>query len=183
MPTDLLPPPRILMGPGPSMADPRVLRALATPLLGQFDPQFTAIMDEVMALARTLFQSAGARTFPVRVRVKNELREDGPVLKAGMIARAVLSTGAVRKSLLVPKDALVLGGPRPLVFVVERNPQNPDEATVRSVPVTAGVASGSLIAVSGDLDAGQQVVTLGNERLRPGDRVRTSEATANATPP
>ena len=45
----MLPSPRILLGPGPSMADPRVLRAMATPLLGQFDPEFTAIMDEVMA--------------------------------------------------------------------------------------------------------------------------------------
>jgi (S)-ureidoglycine-glyoxylate aminotransferase len=47
------------------MADPRVLRAMSTPLLGQFDPAFTAIMDEVMTLSRTLFQTAGARTFPV----------------------------------------------------------------------------------------------------------------------
>ena len=63
--TDLLPSPRILLGPGPSMADPRVLRAMGTPLLGQFDPQFTAIMDEVMTLSRLVFQSATARTFPV----------------------------------------------------------------------------------------------------------------------
>src|SRR5258708_10997928 len=59
------PTPRILLGPGPSMADPRVLRALAMPLLGQFDPEFTAIMDEVIVLSRLVFQTAGARTFPV----------------------------------------------------------------------------------------------------------------------
>jgi len=62
---DLLPGPRILLGPGPSMADPRVLRALATPLLGQFDPEFTAVMNEVMALSRLAFQTENARTFPV----------------------------------------------------------------------------------------------------------------------
>jgi (S)-ureidoglycine---glyoxylate transaminase len=62
---DLVPSPRILLGPGPSMADPRVLRAMATPLLGQFDPEFTAIMNEVMALCRFAFQTANARTFPV----------------------------------------------------------------------------------------------------------------------
>ena len=62
---DLLPGPRILLGPGPSMADPRVLRAMATPLLGQFDPEFTSIMSEVMALSRLAFQTANARTFPV----------------------------------------------------------------------------------------------------------------------
>jgi (S)-ureidoglycine-glyoxylate aminotransferase len=53
---DLLPGPRILLGPGPSMADPRVLRAMSTPLLGQFDPEFTAIMYEVVALSRVAFQ-------------------------------------------------------------------------------------------------------------------------------
>ncbi len=47
------------------MADPRVLRAMATPLLGQFDPEFTAIMNEVMALSRFAFQTENARTFPV----------------------------------------------------------------------------------------------------------------------
>jgi (S)-ureidoglycine-glyoxylate aminotransferase len=62
---DLLPSPRILLGPGPTMADPRVLRAMATPLLGQFDPEFTAIMGEVMALGRFAFQTDNAFTFPV----------------------------------------------------------------------------------------------------------------------
>jgi (S)-ureidoglycine-glyoxylate aminotransferase len=47
------------------MADPRVLRAMATPLLGQFDPEFTAIMNEVMALTRFAFETANARAFPV----------------------------------------------------------------------------------------------------------------------
>jgi aspartate aminotransferase-like enzyme len=62
---DLLPSPRILLGPGPTMADPRVLRAMATPLLGQFDPEFTAIMNEVMTLGRFAFQTDNAYTFPV----------------------------------------------------------------------------------------------------------------------
>jgi (S)-ureidoglycine-glyoxylate aminotransferase len=47
------------------MADPRVLRALATPLLGQFDPEFTAIMNEVMELTRFAFQTENSRAFPV----------------------------------------------------------------------------------------------------------------------
>src|SRR5215467_12875969 len=54
-PDDLLPGSRILLGPGPTMADPRVLRAMATPLLGQFDPEFTAVMNEVMDLLRVVF--------------------------------------------------------------------------------------------------------------------------------
>jgi len=55
----------VLLGPGPSMADPRVLRAMSTPLLGQFDPEFTEIMNEVMDLSRFAFQTANARAFPV----------------------------------------------------------------------------------------------------------------------
>ncbi len=38
VPAELNPTPRILMGPGPSDVDPRVLRALATPLVGHLDP-------------------------------------------------------------------------------------------------------------------------------------------------
>jgi (S)-ureidoglycine-glyoxylate aminotransferase len=56
---------RILLGPGPTMADPRVLRAMAMPLLGQFDPEFTQIMTEVMDLQRFVFQTANARCYPV----------------------------------------------------------------------------------------------------------------------
>jgi len=62
---DLLPGPRILLGPGPSMADPRVLRAMSTPLLGQFDPEFTAIMNEVIALSRLAWETRNAQAFPV----------------------------------------------------------------------------------------------------------------------
>jgi (S)-ureidoglycine-glyoxylate aminotransferase len=60
-----MPSPRILLGPGPSMADPRVLRAMATPLLGQFDPEFTRVMNEVMELSRLAFQTANPQAFPV----------------------------------------------------------------------------------------------------------------------
>ena len=64
-PGDLLPSPRILLGPGPTMADPRVLRAMATPLLGQFDPEFTAVMNDVMEMLRVVFQTRNERAFPV----------------------------------------------------------------------------------------------------------------------
>src|SRR5262249_51371692 len=56
---------RVLMGAGPTMAGPRVLRAMAAPLLGQFDPDFTAIMNEVMGLTRFVFQTENAPAFPV----------------------------------------------------------------------------------------------------------------------
>lgn len=62
---DLSPAPRLLMGPGPINADPRVLRALATQLLGQFDPQFRAYMKETMALYRRVFETRNRWTLLV----------------------------------------------------------------------------------------------------------------------
>ena len=46
------PPHRLLMGPGPINADPRVLRAMSSQLIGQYDPAMTHYMNEVMALYR-----------------------------------------------------------------------------------------------------------------------------------
>src|SRR5512144_372566 len=39
--------PRILLGPGPSMVAPRVLRAMAMPCIGHLDPEFLHVMNEV----------------------------------------------------------------------------------------------------------------------------------------
>jgi alanine-glyoxylate transaminase / serine-glyoxylate transaminase / serine-pyruvate transaminase len=57
MTNELNPTPRILMGPGPSDVNSRVLRAMASPLIGHLDPQFIQIMDEVMEMTRQLFQT------------------------------------------------------------------------------------------------------------------------------
>ena len=62
---ELDPPQRLLLGPGPSNAEPRVLRAMGAPLLGQFDPLFTEYMNDVVELQRYVFQTANRRSFPV----------------------------------------------------------------------------------------------------------------------
>jgi (S)-ureidoglycine-glyoxylate aminotransferase len=54
---DLDPPQRLLMGPGPINAHPRVLAAMAKPLLGQFDPKFREYMAQTSALYRAVFQT------------------------------------------------------------------------------------------------------------------------------
>jgi (S)-ureidoglycine-glyoxylate aminotransferase len=59
---DLNPAPRLLMGPGPINADPRVLRVMGAQLLGQFDPQFRQYMKEVSELYRGVFQTANRWT-------------------------------------------------------------------------------------------------------------------------
>jgi len=59
------PPPRILMGPGPSDAHPRVLKAMATPLIGHLDPEFIRIMDEVKEMVRETLITQNQLTFVV----------------------------------------------------------------------------------------------------------------------
>lgn len=62
---DLNLPSRTIMTPGPVEVDPRVLRAMSTPIIGQFDPQFLNLMDETMDLLRYVFQTENKRAFPV----------------------------------------------------------------------------------------------------------------------
>ncbi len=57
--------PRLLLGPGPSDAHPRVLTVMATPLLGHLDPQFLAIMNETQEMLRQAYQTRNTLTFPV----------------------------------------------------------------------------------------------------------------------
>ena len=59
------PPHRILMGAGPSSVHPRVLQAMAAPILGHLDPDFARIMDDVMAMLRTAFKTSNSLTLPL----------------------------------------------------------------------------------------------------------------------
>ncbi|NET31277.1 MAG: alanine--glyoxylate aminotransferase family protein [Cyanothece sp. SIO1E1] len=56
---------RILMGPGPSDVHPRVLKAMATPLVGHLDPEFVTIMDEIKTMVQATFQTQNHLTFVV----------------------------------------------------------------------------------------------------------------------
>ena len=48
-------PRRVILGPGPSSASPRVLRAMSQPIIGYLDPAFFTILDEVSALLDRVF--------------------------------------------------------------------------------------------------------------------------------
>ena len=50
-------PPRILLGPGPSNASPRVLQAMMSPMIGYSDPEFMVVLDEVSELLRLVFRT------------------------------------------------------------------------------------------------------------------------------
>jgi (S)-ureidoglycine---glyoxylate transaminase len=59
------PPARLLMGPGPINADPRVLRAMSAGLVGQYDPAMTGYMTETQELYRGVFRTANEATLLV----------------------------------------------------------------------------------------------------------------------
>ena len=108
---------------------------------------------------------AKTRTFPVKLRAANVREEETELLRPGMLARANLPSGPQVSGLSVPKDAVVLGGPSPLVFVVTG-----EKAEGMSVRILA--ASEANLIVEGSLKVGDLVVIRGNERLRPGQNVR-----------
>ncbi|HYV65633.1 MAG TPA: hypothetical protein VE964_05280, partial [Myxococcales bacterium] len=51
-PAPIDPPERLLMGPGPSNPDPRVLEAMTANPVGHLDPYFVKVMDETMDALR-----------------------------------------------------------------------------------------------------------------------------------
>jgi alanine-glyoxylate transaminase / serine-glyoxylate transaminase / serine-pyruvate transaminase len=61
--TDLNHPSRILLGPGPGMTHPRVLRVLGAPTLGHLDPELLKIYGEEQELLRYVFETRNEWTF------------------------------------------------------------------------------------------------------------------------
>ncbi len=64
-PSRFQPPDRILLGPGPSNVHPRVLAALALPVVGHLDPVFVSLMEETKSLLREVFCTRNELTFPI----------------------------------------------------------------------------------------------------------------------
>jgi len=62
---ELNPPVRLMLTPGPSSVDPRVYRAMATPLVGHMDPWFKGCMDDTQTLLRQIFQTENRITMPL----------------------------------------------------------------------------------------------------------------------
>ena len=48
---------RIILGPGPSSANPEVLKSLSNPILGYLDPEFFKVLDDVRSSLKSLFRT------------------------------------------------------------------------------------------------------------------------------
>jgi alanine-glyoxylate transaminase / serine-glyoxylate transaminase / serine-pyruvate transaminase len=62
---ELVPPVRLLLTPGPSCIDPRVYRAMASPVVGHLDPWFLQMMSDTQVLLRRVFQTENRVTYPL----------------------------------------------------------------------------------------------------------------------
>src|SRR4029079_12223711 len=87
---EFIPPRRLLLGPGPSLVHPRVLRALSTPLLGHLDPVFLTVMNDIQSSLRMIFETEHPFTIAI-----------SGTGSAGMEASIV--------NLVEPGDAVIVG--------------------------------------------------------------------------
>jgi alanine-glyoxylate transaminase/serine-glyoxylate transaminase/serine-pyruvate transaminase len=59
------PPKRVLLGPGPSPVEDRILEAMAAPVLGHLDPIFLGCMDDIQEMLRYVFETNNRVTVPI----------------------------------------------------------------------------------------------------------------------
>ncbi len=84
----------------------------------------------------------------------------------GQTVRVAVPSATEQEVVVIERDALVIRRDGTRVFRIK------DDNTAEPVTVTAGIASGSLIEVGGEIKPGDKVVTRGGERLRPGQKVQ-----------
>jgi alanine-glyoxylate transaminase/serine-glyoxylate transaminase/serine-pyruvate transaminase len=113
--------PRILLGPGPSMVHPRVLQAMAAPVVGHLDPAFLLVMDRIQDMLRYVFQTENPLTIPVsgtgsaamEAAVANSVEPGQPVLVCvhgffgGRLAEMARRYGGEVQTLEVPWGQIV----------------------------------------------------------------------------
>jgi len=54
--------PRLLIGPGPSDVNPRVLAAMARPTIGHLDPQFLEVLNDIREMLQAVFRTQNRLT-------------------------------------------------------------------------------------------------------------------------
>jgi HlyD family secretion protein len=131
------------------------------------DKEFTGTVDQILPTA-----DPASRTFPVKVLLKNP----GNTIQPGFFARVTLLARSDTPQFVVPKDAVIsrAGGSH---VVAAR------DGKAVLVPVKAAGAEGAKAYVSGELKAGDRVVTRGNEALRGGEPLMVEGDPPSGAPP
>lgn len=113
-----------------------------------------------------------SRTFPVEVVLDNP---DG-LLKPAMVATVHIARQTIEDALVVPRSAVQRDETGTAVFVLE---QTGEGLVARRRPVTVGPSYGETTVVM-NLEAGDEVVVLGQNQLTDGDRVQVVEQMRSA---
>ena len=121
---------------------------------------------EKTARIRTLTNAAASSSRQLALR----LDIDNASWLVGQSLRVAVPVDSRDSMIAVPRDALVMRRSGIAVFRV-----NGEEKAER-VAVTTGIAEGDWIAISGDIVAGDRVITRGAERLRPSQAVKIINA-------
>ncbi|MFQ5775949.1 MAG: efflux RND transporter periplasmic adaptor subunit [Kiloniellaceae bacterium] len=118
----------------------------------------TAVVRAIVPSENPLTRTRVVRFVPNIGQTRRPLAHDQSVT-------VQIPIGPERQVLTVHKDAIIKRRGQDIVFVVDGG-----EAQAR--PVELGVAVGSRFEVRKGLSAGEKVVVRGNERLKPGDKIR-----------
>lgn len=106
------------------------------------------------------------------VKVTVEIpRTDKSLLRPGMFASVYIITETRRNTLVIPKKALVLEGEGNQVFTFETDPES-GRGQAQRKRIEIGFTDSDRLEILNGLSPGEQVITVGQEGLRPGSPVR-----------
>ena len=115
----------------------------------------------VAAIAPTI--DAGGRSVSLRARISNP---EGK-LKPGMSVRARIVFATKAAALMLPEQAIWPNGEQKMVYRV-------NNGVAKLVPVTLGVRQPGMVEVLSGLNAGDEVVTAGQQKIFDGAKVSTA---------
>lgn len=121
------------------------------------------------AVVRAVVPEENPLTRTRAVRLVPEIGETIRPLAADQSVTIYVPAGTPREVTTVHKDAIIKRGPQSLVYLVRK-----DTAEMRAIVL--GEPTGSRYEVLDGLEPGDLVVVRGNERLRPGDKIRIDGA-------
>jgi RND family efflux transporter MFP subunit len=140
-----------------------------TPIKGQID-----FKHSVPAKVRAMVPEENPLTRTRTVRFTAEF--DGSIknLAASQSITILIPIGQTRTVVSVHKDAVITRKGQKIVFVVVKNKEGKGQKAFPRT-VTLGEAVGGRFEVLSGLKPGERVVVRGNERLRPGQKVKISK--------
>jgi multidrug efflux pump subunit AcrA (membrane-fusion protein) len=117
---------------------------------------------------------AASRTMEVRVSVNNT----GSKLKAGMFAKVKIITESKEGIVKIPVSAMLSRFGEQYVYVVEKDPENPDQNIVKKRIVVPGINIDGILEIQSGLEPDEEIVVRGHTLLSDGARVNVVDRLA-----